>query len=545
MLAATDTTIQLTSRLQVVTRGRHAVAVTLLLVGTALIYWRVHGFDYVGFDDDGYILFNEVVRQGLTWDGVIWAFTDFHMGNWHPLTSLSNMLDVTLFGLDPGPPHVVNVVLHAINSVLVYLLALALLRHWLASLLVAWLFMAHPQHVESVAWIAQRKDLLCGMFYVLAILAYLRYAAQRTVGRYCWVLGAFVLALLSKPMAVTLPIVLLLLDYWPLGRLDGALAARGSAPLREALRLALEKAPLFLLSLASGLVTMAAQTIAMATVASVPISARVMNATVAYATYLRDLFAPTRLAAFYPLQPIDFFSQFLPALVLLAVITIYAVIAWRRLPWLITCWLWFLLTLVPVIGLLQVGSQSHADRYMYLPSIGLYLLLAGIFMGIPGDRQRKALLAILPAMLFYAVLAWVQVGYWSGPYMLFTRVNDVVGGHYAAHVNLSAHFLGKGLWREAEEHAAKAVELSPRAALAYASLAAIQMARKDLAEAEKNLRIALMLAPGNAQFLNNLGVSLEQQGRLEEARTAYRAALAADPRLYKVRDNLRRVGGDS
>jgi tetratricopeptide (TPR) repeat protein len=514
----------------------------VLCAGTALIYWRVHGFDYVGFDDNGYILFNEVVRQGLSWDGVRWAFTDFHMSNWHPLTSLSYLLDVSLFGIDPGPPHVVNAVLHAINSVLVYALALALLRHWLASLLVAWLFMAHPQHVESVAWIAERKDLLCGLFYLLAILAYLRFAARRTLGRYFWVLGAFVLALLSKPMAVTLPIVLLLLDYWPLGRLDAALAARGGLPLRAALRLVLEKVPLFALSLASGLVTMAAQTTAMATVASVPISARALNATVAYATYIRDMFLPTRLAAFYPLQPIEFFQQFLPALALLGVISILAVIFWRRFPWLITGWLWYLLTLLPVIGLIQVGTQSHADRYMYLPSIGLYLVLAGFFIGMPRGRQRTAMFAILPAMAFYAALAWVQVGYWAGPYMLFSRVIDVSGDQYAAHVNLSVHFREKGLWREAEEHAVKAVKLSPGAAIAYANVASINMARNDLVEAEKNLRIALVLAPNNAQVLNNLGVCLERQGRLDEARAAYLAALAADPRLYKVRGNLERVG---
>lgn len=522
----------------------HLLAVALLLLALLLVYGRVGGFDYVDYDDMDYVVRTESVRAGLSADGVRWAFTAFHMANWHPLTWISHMIDVSLFGLDPGPAHLVNVAFHGVNSLLVYLLALSLLRNWLASLLVAYLFLAHPLHVESVAWIAERKDLLCGMFFLLSILAYLRYAARPSSSCYALVVCAFVLALLSKPMAVTLPVVLLLLDFWPLGRLRGEPAlALGKRFPAYAVLLA-EKIPLFALSLASGLVTLAAQHAVIASIDGVSLDYRLMNSVVAYATYLRDTIAPMQLSPLHPLHTIDFLASFLPSLLLLGAISVAAV-GWRTSrPWLLFGWLWFVLTLLPVIGLIQVGEQSHADRYMYLPSIGLFLALGAALARLSGGASRKALLTLAPALVFYSFIAWVQLGNWSGSYMLFTRALDVVGESFQAHAMLANFYLREGRLREAEAHALKGLSLKPGSADAYANLGVVLATKKDYPRAEQLFRAALSKSPGNARMLNNLGIVLEEQGSLKEARQLFAAALKADPNLYKVRENLKRVGAE-
>jgi tetratricopeptide (TPR) repeat protein len=291
------------------------------------------------------------------------------------------------------------------------------------------------------------------------------------------------------------------------------------------------------------MVTLAAQSEVIASIDSVPPVYRLMNAVVAYAVYLRDTIAPARLAILYPLMQIDFYASFLPSLLALAAISA-AAIAWRRkYPWLLFGWLWFLLTLLPVIGLIQVGIQSHADRYMYLPSIGLFLALGAALAGLSSAASRKALLALVPALLFYSFIAWVQLGYWSGTYMLFTHVLDVVGENVQAHGMLAGYHLREGRVREAEVHALQALSLSDGAATAYAILGSVRAARKDYAGAEQAYRIALSKTPDNAPMLNNLGILFAEQGRMAEARQFFAAAMKADPNLYKVKDNLKNAGG--
>ena len=519
--------------------SQHLIAATLLLVGLALIYGRSGGFDYVDFDDMDYVVRNEMVRVGLTTEGVRWAFTAFSMYNWHPLTWISHMLDVSLFGLAPGPAHIVNVAIHGANSLLVYLLALRLLRHWGASLLVAYLFMAHPLHVESVAWIAERKDVLCATFYLLSLLAYLRYAARPSALRYALVVCAFVLAWLAKPMAVSIPVVLLLLDYWPLGRLRAEPALLLGRRFPAYAVLLAEKLPLFALCLGAGMLTLAAQGRAVATIDRVVPVDRLMNAVVAYFTYLRDAIVPTRLAVLYPLAPVEFLTAFLPSLFVLVAISVAVVRSRKRFPWLLFGWLWFLLTLLPVIGLIQVGFQSHADRYMYLPSIGLFLALGAAVARLSAQASKKALLALAPALVFFSFLSWVQLGYWSGTYMLFTRVLDVVGETFVPHVMLTGFHLREGRLKEAEAHALKGLALNSDA-VAYAALGVVLVAKKD-PRAEEMLRMALSKDPDNAVMLNNLGNYVADQGRLAEAKQLFEAALKADPNLYKIKENLKRV----
>jgi protein O-mannosyl-transferase len=527
-------------------RREHILAVLLLLAGLALIYGRTGGFDYVYYDDVEYVVGNAAVRAGLTWHGIVWAFTVFYLSNWHPLTWISHMIDVSLFGLKPGPAHLVNAAFHGVNSLLVYVLALRLLRNWRASLLVAYLFLAHPLHVESVAWIAERKDVLCAMFFLLSLLAYLRYAARPSGRGYALVAFVFVLALLSKPMAVTLPVVLLLLDFWPLGRLRAEPVMVLSRRFPEYAVLFAEKLPLFALSLASGLVTMAAQKSAIAPLHLEPPSYRLANVVVAYATYLHDTIIPTRLAFLYPLGPINFFISILPSLLILAAISAVAIGCRKKCPWLLFGWLWFLVMLLPVIGLIQVGVQSHADRYMYLPSIGLFLALGAAVARLSLVVSQKVLLALAPVLLFYSFIAWIQVGYWSNSYMLFTHVLDVVGESVPARVNLTGFYLRGGRMKEAEAEALKGVAASrgsPLAFAAYSVLGSVLDAKKDYAGAERAYRVALSKKPRDVKLLNQLGIVLEQEGRLEEARWFFAAALKLDPSSSFIRENLKRAGG--
>ena len=521
----------------------HALAIVLLLFGLLLVYGRAGELGFVNFDDEDYVLRTEWVSAGLTLDGVIRAFTEFRMSNWHPLTWISHMIDVSLFGLDPGPQHLVNVAFHGVVSALVYAFAFAVLRNWLAALVVAWLFLAHPLHVESVAWIAERKDLLCGLFFMLALLAWLRYAARPGLAAYLWVVGAFVLALLSKPMAVTLPIALLLLDFWPLGRLRQPGLPLAGRMVPAYAWLVGEKIPLFVLSLASGIVTITAQTDAIASIERVPVGQRLMNAVVAYVTYLRDTLAPTRLAMLYPVREIDPIGTFLPALLVVCALSALA-IAWRRRwPWLLFGWLWFLLTLLPVIGLLQVGIQSHADRYMYLPSLGLFLAFGAVLARLAVPAARRALLALVPVLGFYSFIAWVQLGYWSGGYMAFSRVLEVAGDNFPAHSLLTGFHLREGRIPEAEAHARKALTLDSTGVGAVTNLGTVLLVKGDYAGAEYLFRSASSRAPQNSQILNKLGVALEEQGRLQEAKESYAAALKLDPKFFHARENLKRVGG--
>jgi hypothetical protein len=517
------------------------LAVALLLLGIFAIYGRVSGFDYAAIDDAGYVQGNSEVRDGLTLSGLRWAFTETRLHNWHPLTWISHMIDVSLFGPAPGPQHVVNALIHGANSVLVYLLALALIRHWLAAVVVALLFLVHPLHVESVAWIAERKDVLCGFFYLLGTLCYLRWCTHPSRWRYLQLIVVATLALLAKPMAVTFPIVLLLLDYWPLNRLD-APSPGLSARMPSLMRRLLEKLPLFALSLGCGLITVVAQRGAMADLETLSIWQRAMGACVAYATYLFETLLPLHLGVLHAVQPIDPLRTFLPCAVLLAAITLAVFRARRHSPWLLFGWLWFVLTLLPVIGLIKVGTEAHSDRYMYLPSFGLFMAVGPYIARAAKANLFRAATAFASVVCFYGFLAWIQVGYWANTYLLFTHAIEVAGERCEARINLSAYFLSKGVLNRAEENALLALQLNAREPMAYTALGGVRMARGDNAGAELAYRQALALSPHYATASNNLGIALEHQGRLDEAKASFEQAQIDDPKQPQVRENLARVG---
>jgi len=513
---------------------KHLAIASILFFTLLLLYGRVGEFDYAQVDDMEYVVSTEAVRAGLSPEGISWAFTSFRMHNWHPLTWISHMGDVSLFGLDPGPQHLVNAFLHGLNALLLYLLAFTLVKNIFSAFVVAFLFLVHPLHVESVAWIAERKDVLSGFFYLLSLYFYTRYIACRNPWRYGCVVLAVILALLSKPMSMTLPVAFLLLDFWPLHRISTR---------QDFLPLIIEKIPFFALSLAVGIITMAAQGSVIAPVDALSPAHRLMNSTVSYATYMRDMLVPVKLSFIYPLRPVNFVGSFLPSMAVLLATSVAAFVLRERRPWLLFGWLWFLLTLLPVIGLIQVGSQSHADRYMYLPSVGPLLALGASLSKFHGKSLQRLCAFLFPLFAFYAFLGWVQIGYWANPYMLFTRALDMAGEHYQSHAGLSAYYLDLGLMEEAESHAKAAIALHPDNPMGYANMGNVFFKKRDFPEAERFFRKALNIFPDYAVVWNNLGLTLEKQGRQEEAKKCFAAALKIEPGLAGVKENLSRLGG--
>ncbi|HSN92229.1 MAG TPA: glycosyltransferase family 39 protein, partial [Anaeromyxobacteraceae bacterium] len=351
-----------------------------LAAGTLLLYAPVAGFEFVHLDDNRYVIDNPRVRGGISWDGVLWAFTTLHASNWHPLTWLSHMLDVELFGVRAGPHHLVNALLHAVDAALLFLALSRMTGARGRSLLVAALFAVHPLHVESVAWVAERKDVLSTLFGLLALLAYARHAERPRAGTYLAVVLAFAASLLSKPMWVTFPFLLLVLDFWPLRRMAGSGPADGgdalARPVLPLRRLLLEKLPLLALSAASSTVTVVAQGRGGSLAGlELPVPVRLANAAVSYVGYVRMTLWPADLAVFYPFREVGAWEA-IGAAALLAAATALAIRRARAFPELAVGWLWFAGTLVPVVGVVQVGSQALADRYAYLPSAGLFLAAA-------------------------------------------------------------------------------------------------------------------------------------------------------------------------
>jgi tetratricopeptide (TPR) repeat protein len=472
---------------------RAAVALGLLL-SVAFVYLPTGGYPFVPLDDPDYVLSNPVVRQGLTAEGASWAFTTFATGNWHPLAWLSHMADVSLFGVDPGMHHLVNAALHAANAILLFgFLAGATGARWRSAFAAA-LFALHPLHVEPVAWVSERKELLCAFFALSSIVAYRWYAARPGVIRYLAVAGTFALALLSKPMAVTLPFLLLLLDWWPLGRLR-------PGDLASVRRLALEKVPLLLMSVGASAVTLVAQQGggAIRTLEEIPFGWRVANALASYAAYLRQAAWPSGLAVLYP-HPGDGLSIAVAAFsaLLLAGVTVAAVRGRDRFRWLLPGWLWFLGMLVPVIGLVQAGAQARADRYAYLPLAGLVVIAAwggeALFRRLATGKRAAAAVAcaILAAL---ALLARTQAGYWKDGPTLYTRALRVTERNWKAHYGLGTALLGEG---------------------------------RD-GEALRSFEAALAIRPEFAEAHTNAGVALMRMGRAEEAAAHFREALAIWP----------------
>jgi tetratricopeptide (TPR) repeat protein len=486
------------------------ISLSLILL-TFIVYRPVQNYEFVDFDDDVYVFDNPHVKKGLTLQGLVWDVTATYASNWHPLTWLSHQLDYTLYGLNPGGHHLTNVLFHIANTVLLFLVFKRMSGTLWASTFIAALFALHPLHVESVAWVAERKDVLSAFFWMLTMLVYVYYTERPGLGRYLLVLLFLALGLLSKPMVVTLPLVLLLLDYWPLGRFQvaepvdhhysnapNATPSRG--PRSSIPRLLLEKVPLLTLSAASSYLTVYAQEKAGAVKSFelFPLGTRVANALVGYVGYIWKAIWPYPLAHFYPYPDTVSFLKVAGACLLLVGISAVTILNIRRRPYLLVGWLWYLGTLVPVIGLVQVGHQAMADRYTYVPLIGLFIIIA---MGIPdilsGWRRWRTLLAVSGGLILVILMiaTRLQLQHWGNGIKAYQHTLAVTSRNYIVHNNLGAALFKRGKIPEAAIHFRESVQINPRYAKGYYNLGAALVMEGKIQEAIPNFYEAVRLKP--------------------------------------------------
>jgi tetratricopeptide (TPR) repeat protein len=570
-----------------------AVACSLVLFASVLaVYWQVGSFEFVHYDDPGYLLAPSYVRDGLTWNGVVSTFTQARLGNWHPITMLSYLADVQLWGLRPGPAHLMNVAYHAANSVLLFLLLRRLTHCETRSAVVAALFALHPLHVESVAWVAERKDVLSTFFFILTIWIYTDWARRPTAWRYALLIVIYALGLMSKSMLVTVPFLLLLLDYWPLGRF-GSLSNVGDAPrrsfardrLRGFVRLSIEKLPLFAMAAAMSVVSIVTQrgAGAMMDVQELAFSERLSNAAVSYLRYLAMMVWPANLSALYPLHPVGAVAGVAAGAVIVA-ISLAAIRLARRMPYLFVGWFWYAGMLVPVSGISQVGSQAYADRYTYVTLIGIFIAIVWA-VGDWLSRRSHVLrmgagVAAAGMIVACSIAAWFQVGYWRNTEALYGHALDVDPHNAQMHYNLATFYFEKGRYAEADPHFAAAVWLlperslcnwslnlaaegrqdeaakalreaarrSPNSADVHTATANVALLRGDVAMAEREATESLRLDPASATAHFALGRACAAQHRFDEAASHFRAVIgltdAADAHAHLALVLAQRGGSD-
>jgi protein O-mannosyl-transferase len=536
----------------------------LMAAATLAVYLPVARHGYVNYDDSDYVTANQHVLSGLGWENLVWAFKTGHASNWHPLTWMSHMLDIQVFGDKPGAEHLVSLAIHIVNTLLLFLLLRRMTGALWRSAMVAALFALHPLHVESVAWISERKDVLSGFFFLLTLGAYVRYAECRMqkpeggrthhgsritfhVSRFTpipawgWYLMSllwFALGLMSKPMLVTLPFVLLLVDYWPLQRYgSSAVGARGSF----AWRLLVEKAPFFLLAVLSSVVTFIAQQKGGAVSTSLSLGARVANAVVSYMRYIGKMFWPQDLSILYPHPGHWPAWEVAGAAVLLLGICAGAILLAQRRPYLAMGWLWFCGTLVPVIGLVQVGIQSMADRYTYLPLIGLFIMVVWGIAELMPDRPWRAKVLMVGGVSLLAACALLterQIQYWRDSAALFGHAVRVTRDNYLAYNNLGFYLSGQGKTAEAMENYRKSLMINPNYEDALNNLGYALAGQNKYLEAIPLYEAALRVRPNHPEVHNNLGNALSETGRIDEAIRHYLIALKEKPEHADAHNNL-------
>ena len=509
-----------------------------LLLGllTLLVYLPVTSDHFINFDDPDYVTANHFVQGGLTWEGVQWAFSSAHASNWHPLTWISHMIDCDLFRLNPAGPHLVNILFHAANTGLLFALIFQLTGKLWPSAFVAALFAWHPLHVESVAWIAERKDVLSTCFALLSLLSYVRYVRENRRASFWLAWSFFALALLSKPMPVTLPLVMLLLDYWPLQRFSSSEPVvpdpgpSGPQP-TSPLALIWEKWPFFVLVAVSCVITVLAQHNAVSSLVRVPLNIRLENAAIAYAAYLWKMIWPLPLAIFYPLQIPIAGSSLAEALTILIGVSLIVWLERRRRAWLIVGWLWFLVTLLPVIGLVQVGAQSMADRYSYFPLIGIFLAVTFTVQAVIEHYGRLKSWFALAAILILGGCIFAtenQLRYWHDSETLFNHSLEVVDSA-TAHASLAEALQGQNQLSEATRQYILAIRMNPEMDLAYWNLAEIFADENKLELAVVYYREAVKRKPHSLVPYDDLGIVLVKLHRPQEARSIFTQATQLDP----------------
>jgi len=535
----------------------------LILVGLTIvtfgIYAQVIGHRFITFDDPTYIHDNPMVNRGVTLAGLAWAFTTFYAGNWHPLTWIAHMIDSQLFGMIAGGHLLVNALIHVANTLLVFWFLLRTTHARWSSALVAALFALHPLHVESVAWAAERKDTLSTFFGLLSLIAYVRYAEAPSIRRYAWVAIMLALGLLAKPMLVTWPFVMLLLDYWPLRRFQQSEVKGQPArlPAREDFRsslggggwsvvrsLVVEKIPLFALVAAAAVITFLAQSHlgGVRTFTEAPVALRLSNALVSYAKYLLLAFWPNDLAVYYPYTGTDIPAwQIIDAALLLIGVTAFCLSQRKIRPYLIVGWLWFLGTLVPVIGLVQVGGQTMADRYFYIPSIGLFIALV---FGLADIAERRRVAPWLSAaianvvLLVLAALTNAQIHRWNDSFTLFKHALTVAPPSVVAEDCLGLAMHKNGQLDEAVAHFEKALQIKPDDYTALLTIGVTRFYQGRVPEAMEYAQAAIRCQADGSKAHNLLGMALAKQNRNEAALDEVRRASALAPKDAEIRNNL-------
>ena len=521
-------------------QDQRPVVALLLVAATLLVYAPIRGHQFLHYDDDHYVTEDVRIREGLTWDNLLWALTAIEEALWKPLTLYSHMLDVELFGLNPAGHLLVNLLIHVGNVLLLFLILYRATGALWRSALVAGLFALHPLGVESVAWVAERKNVLSTFFWLVTMGAYVGYVRKPGRLRYLGVMGALVLGLMSKPMVVTLPFALLLMDYWPLERLP----ARWAEFRKRLPGLMVEKLPFLVPVVASSAVTLyGAQTQqGLQTLGEISVGARLGNSLLGYGLYLKKMVWPVDLAVIYPLSrnALSSWPVILSAVVLAAI----TVVVWRRREgsrYLVVGWCWYLGTLVPVNGLLQSGFQAMADRYSYVPLIGIFIMLSWGGVEILGDQKqgRKWLAGTAGCVLLtLALLTRVQLSYWQDTTTLFEHTVQVTANNHIAHYILATGLLKRGELEEATEHLQEAVRINPKNYMAQTVLGQVMAGEGAFEKAEEILSQALRLSPGHAEPHSGMGFLRLRQGRLAEAAGYFTEALKYNSQLAEAHNYL-------
>lgn len=525
------------------------IAVGILLTAVLLaLYWPVAGFDFIALDDSLYLLENPNIRQGFIRGNLAWAMTTFDAANWHPLTWISLLVDFELFGLQPAGYHLVNLFLHILNTILLFVLLRRMTGQVWKGAAVAAFFAVHPLNIESVVWIAERKNLLSTLLWILTVMAYVRYAEKPEWTSYALVLCCFLLGLAAKPILVALPFALLLLDYWPLERFPlaapgqpGGIADRAGRR-KKAVRLLMEKVPLLLLSLGSAWVTLQAARTggAVRTITAYPLAGRLENAAVSYAAYLQKMVWPADLAIFYPYPDGHPLWRVILSALFLGAVTAFVCVKGRRYRYLITGWFWYGVTLLPVIGLVQVGHQSMANRYAYLSLVGIFFIAV---WGAPDLLRRFPARRALPAAAVAVIIALTfgtkaALPHWKDSEAVFRQALDVTTNNHIAEIGMGNVRFGRGDLPGAQAHYLESLRIRPDYAEAHNNLAMVLMLEGRTDEAEALYREALRHDPALRKAWNNLGVLLASQGRLAEAKACFLRVLELTPHHAEAGGNL-------
>ena len=539
-------------------KKKHFYIICLLLVVVTLaVYWQVQDNDFVHYDDGVYVTENTHVHKGVTFDGLTWAFTSSHASNWHPLTWISHMIDCQLYGLNPRGHHITSLLFHVANTLLLLLILVRMTGALWQSSFVAALFALHPLHVESVAWVAERKDVLSTFFMMLTVWAYILYVKKREVRRYLLVVLFFVLGLMSKPMLVTLPFILLMLDFWPLGRLCHIHETRNVVTDQHTderlgiFRLLWEKVPFFALTVVSSIVTFIVQERggAMKVLNPYSLQTRIINAFVAYIEYIVNMIWPVELAVLYPHpgNSLPLWKGVVAGLALV-LITILVIRKAREIPYLAVGWLWYVVTLIPVIGIVQVGSQAMADRYTYITLIGLFVIIAWSANDLLSKwLRRKIWLGTLAAIILpvLIVLTWKQVQYWENNITLYEYTLKHTSNNVIIHNNLGTALYKQDRTEEAVEHYLQALQLKPDHAKAHNNLGLAYGDSGMHEEAIKAYKRTIRIDPDFAKAHYNLGNAYYDLGMHKVAIESYKQTVRIDPDYAKAHNNLGLVYGKS